>query len=464
MSLIASMFLYFISLLIYEIAYTFWILYLLTAVISLGPGKIKVAIRNSSPFVVLAVINIAITLILRSYFGTPYEGTQLDFSFTPWFVTFLKQMYAGIPLSCSISSYKIERSIFYLRDFGITDVVTLCSLWAILWYFISGQFIEELAIETCEGLNKEWTLIGLALWLLPSPLIALSVKYQAELKWGYGYLPVYISYFGIIIIVSFFITRLYRSIKSRKSFVRSTVIVIATAVGVFIVGMNYGGNRFGISSKDHDLHQRQLAIDALKDDLMKFVPEHSFILAPTPVDSRFIRMYAGLSVRTTSQAPGGIETAAGMKSVQEILQPFLYSESGDYIFDQPAQQPFLLRYEALPTGAGYAVLAALDRLSVFNSSIQGAASSKIYLYWHPPTRCVDQQRSVYAVGRWLDKDSLELGGVFKFDIGELDLIHVGSKGSVYKLPSNLLQGYADIKSLTMYGVSEDVGDSTFSKP
>ena len=460
---LASLFLYFISLLIYEVAYTFWILYFLTAVTLLGRSKIRFAIRSSSPFAILAGINIAITLILRSWFGTPYEGTQLNVSFTAWFITFLKQMYAGIPLSCSISSYKMERIVLYIKDCGFTDTVVLCCFWAILWYFISSQYVEELTIGEDKGPNKKWAFTGLALWVLPAPLIALSIKYQGELKWGYGYLPVYISYFGIMIIVSLLITSVYQFVKSKKSFLRSTVIAIVTAAGVFIVAMNYGGNRFGISSKSYSLHQRQLAIDALKDNLMKFVPAHSYILAPSPVDSRFVRMYAGISVKLASYLLGGLELGTGAKSVEEVFRPFLSSETGCYLFDQTAQ-PFLLRFESLLPGAGYAILGKVDRLSVFDSSIQGVASKEIYLYWHTPSRCVNPPHSVYAVGRWLDKDALEQGGLFKFDIGELDLIHVGSKGNVYKLPPNLLQGYADIKSLTMYGVSEDVGDSTFSKP
>jgi hypothetical protein len=461
--LCASLFLYFISLLIYEVAYTFWVLYVLTAVVFLEPGKIKSALSSSLPFALLAGINIAITLILRSWFGTPYEGIQLNSGFSPWLIAFLKQTYAGLPLSCSISTDKMARIVLYLKDCGLTDTLALCSFWAISWYFVSFEYMKELTTGTHEGPNKKWILIGLALWILPSPLIALSVKYQAELKWGYGYLPVYISYFGIMIIVSILISRLYLSVKSRKRLLRSTVIAIVTAAGCFTVAINYGGNRYGISSKSHDLHQRQLAINALKDNLMKFVPANSYVLAPSPVDSRFVRMYAGISVNLASPLLEGFELGTGAKSVETIFRPFLSSESGCYIFDQPAQ-PFIFRYESLPGGAGYAVLAALNRMSVFNTSIQGAASSRIYLYWHTPSRCANPPQSVYVVGSWLDKDSLEQKGLFKFDISKLNLINTGSNGNVYQLPSTLLPGYVDIRSLTMFGASEDVRNSTFWNP
>ncbi|MGO8820494.1 MAG: hypothetical protein ACLQO6_04615 [Desulfomonilaceae bacterium] len=253
-ALFGSLLLYLMSLLIYEVAYTFWILYVLTAFIVLGPGKIKSVIRASSPFAALAGINIAVTLVLRSWFGTEYEGIQLNTSFTPWLVTFLKQVYSALPLSCSITQLKIQDIILYLKDCGFSDTLALSFFWAILWYFISSQYAEEIEIGKHERLNRKWALIGLALWLLPAPLIALSVKYQAELKWGYGYLPVYISFFGTMIIVCLLITRIYSSIRSKKKFLRSAVIAIMTAVGVVIVGMNYGGNRFGISSRNYDLH------------------------------------------------------------------------------------------------------------------------------------------------------------------------------------------------------------------
>ncbi len=154
---------------------------------------------------------------------------------------------------------------------------------------------------------------------------------------------------------------------------------------------------------------------------------------------------------------------AGAKSAEEAFRAFLSKESGWYAFDQ-TNQPFILRYESFPTGAGYAVLAAIDRMSIFNSSVQGIASKEIYIYWHKPSRCSKPPQSVYIVGSWLGYDSLEQRTLFKFDISELDLINVGSKGNVYQLPSNLMQGYVDIRSLTMCGVSEDAGNSTFSKP
>ena len=42
--------------------------------------------------------------------------------------------------------------------------------------------------------------LGAGLWLLPGALVAASAKYQRELEWGIGYLPVLISVFGVAIL------------------------------------------------------------------------------------------------------------------------------------------------------------------------------------------------------------------------------------------------------------------------
>jgi hypothetical protein len=74
-------------------------MYPLVAYTQLGASHKKRIIGLSAPFFLVALVNVGITLLIRTPFHTSYEGTTLSLEFWPWFTAFLKQVFAAVPLT-----------------------------------------------------------------------------------------------------------------------------------------------------------------------------------------------------------------------------------------------------------------------------------------------------------------------------------------------------------------------------
>lgn len=460
--LISGLLCYLVCLLIYEVTYVFCVLHVLTALQFYRIRDLKSVMKSTSPFVLLAAANAAVTVFLRYWFGVHYHGVQLNYSLTPFLITFLKQSYAVTPLSFSLNRFLIPQALKYIQNCGLTDVIIICSAWAVLWSFISRQLLQDDPPSNVT-LWSGWTLVGLALWALPGILIAMSPKYQLAMVWGNGYTPVYISYFGAMIVLTLFAATFYRAIMARGLFLKRAAVFFVTFFGTLVVAVNYSSNGLTVSKLRHSyLDQMQLAQDALIDGLMKFVPRNSYVIAPWPLDSRFIRLYGGMEAQVARPlwADGTEEGVLDVKSIDAAFHQLKAADGRSYVFLE--HQPYMLRYEARAAGAGYAVLAPLERLCASGSAIEGALSKKAYVYWHKPTRCAWPPLSIWVVGNWVDKNTLKHKGPFRINVDELNLVVSGSGGKVFEVQSALMDDYIDVKSLTMVNALENLTDSKFT--
>ena len=75
--------------------------------------------------------------------------------------------------------------------------------------------------------------LGFGLWLLPAPLVALSVKYQRELQWGIGYLPVLIEVFGVALLLTVGLVALLRMTTGAPA---RTALIVAAAILCGVAG------------------------------------------------------------------------------------------------------------------------------------------------------------------------------------------------------------------------------------
>jgi hypothetical protein len=66
---------------------------------------------------------------------------------------------------------------------------------------------------------------GLALWIVPALPIALSAKYQQQLHFGLGYLPVFLEYFGAGIVLA--------TVLTKVSGTRAHVLALGLTVAAF---------------------------------------------------------------------------------------------------------------------------------------------------------------------------------------------------------------------------------------
>ncbi len=485
MLLVLSLAAYGACLLTYEAFLAFWIAHFAVALVHFGKADLRRILKTAGPFCALAVANLAITLIVRSLFGTSYEGISLNPSPTAWAATFAKQVYSAIPLSYFFSTDAFSQSWEYARTYFFNDLVVLCVGWTILWCFTSETAFEAKRSESDTAV-RALLLLGICFWLLPGVLISFSGKYQKELTWGLGYLPVYVSSYGTAMLVLAAIVAAYRFAERFRGSARRITVAAIALTGVVMCGITYNSNRMVIQRYNYVEHyHRALIRDAMRGGLMSGVPNGSFMVSSLPILSwdtpAFYRMHSGLTLQVVTptgfppdehlgnmrleQAFSGYKVAGQEKAYDFVTSP---GGSGGSRFlgytvqfrgldgpivvrsaarqqDIPDREAFFVKYEAHFRGMGYAVLGRIVAMKADNSDVYTAASSTVRIYVGIPIGY--PYRNISVTGNWIDRQTLKPTGPFHFTEKDLDLISSGPRGKLFEIPTSRMQHDIDPKSI-----------------
>ncbi|MGC8658272.1 MAG: hypothetical protein ACP5U1_04290 [Desulfomonilaceae bacterium] len=486
-------------LLVYEAFYAFWLMHALVAYLHFGKRSIKRIVKIAGPFFLLAVLNMMITLYVRNEFAPRYPGINLNFSVTAWLMAFFKQAVAAFPLSYFLSTESFNYWVQVAKAYFATDLVIICAAWAILWCLVSDRFFASK--ETSNRPNiKALGLLGFGFWILPAILVTLSTKYQQELKWGLGYLPVYVSGFGMIMLTVCLIAWIYQSAQRFSKHAQTASIIALTFFGVVVSGLNYNNNRLVIQKYNFGEHfHRNLIEDALHANLLHPAPEGSYMICGTPVRSwdtpAFYRMHSGLTLQVVQLAGFSPDRELGNLSVKDAFSNYLkkgyldrynfancnnpYKQFTGYkaqfvgvegpvlqrvVASTPARfdrQVFFLRYEAKYKDLGYAILSRLTEMQANNEKISGVAADKVWVYVAIPVGY--PYESISFSGSWIDKTSLLPTGTFRFTDKEIQEISSDANGKLFELPASTNQKYMDPKSLTIDLTVTDNASSRFTR-
>ncbi len=192
-----SQFLFLSALLTYEVNLVFFFLLLATLK---QTRRWKIALFPLS----ITIAYLATTLYLRTLHPPHYPGTTFSFSIRG-IKTYLFQISAALPLIYPIfgrvsflKGWTVLYQIFSLR----TVIINL--IYTYIFYQLLNQAIKKKELQLPDPVKwSAWSLI-----LFPPVMIAITQKYQDEItRPGLGYLPVYLSYFGSALIISFLIIK-----------------------------------------------------------------------------------------------------------------------------------------------------------------------------------------------------------------------------------------------------------------
>lgn len=219
---VASGVVFFVSLFVYEIAYFFIVVFLIVVFLY---KKGKERIRFIQPHVIAFFAAGIPTVILRlTTKNISYEGTSFSFQPEAVLTAFLKQVSAVIPLSyLKVIHGHIQNPLWTfpaLYHFILFPLFFCTALFCCLYFLRKKNGLSEKIFFTLGSKKREkdilntleeekenqnhsfpsWEkvlfLIGLVTCTAPAAIISLSERYQEELIWGVGYLPVYIQSFG----------------------------------------------------------------------------------------------------------------------------------------------------------------------------------------------------------------------------------------------------------------------------
>jgi hypothetical protein len=179
---------------------------------------------------------------------------------------FLKQFSAALPCSYSLLFGALLENLFSRQTFTASAhrVVLLGG------FLFSWCLITNLVRQAREGglAWRRWASLGLLLALLPVPAMCAIHRYHAVLRWGYGYLPVYLQYFGVALLLAASIAAL--ATRLRGSRWAAGVLALGPAVlcsGIAV--LHYAANRQVVAGlRVPCLHPRQEIEEILEAGLL----------------------------------------------------------------------------------------------------------------------------------------------------------------------------------------------------
>lgn len=183
--------LYGLGLLNYEVGYLVYpALLWFEALRASGAGwaRFRSALRATRVEGLVTLACLAVSFWMRANATAQYPGTHVG-TVAGALVTAYRQAVASLPLSY-VTYFPSSLSLYELTPYVLPLTLVVAAL-----TFIAAKRTESIALpRDTRRLLWGW---GLILWIGPALLIGLSSKYQRELEGGIGYLPVFVSAFGI---------------------------------------------------------------------------------------------------------------------------------------------------------------------------------------------------------------------------------------------------------------------------
>jgi hypothetical protein len=227
-----------------------------------------------TPYILVTALYLGLCLVLRTYQPPGYGGVQLG-TLSKFWNGFFAQLTSPLPLSYWIlePSRWPHFSLAFKNFWVHHNTFQLILFFA--FFFITARIISHLLHQfRLTQKQRENTFIGgICFTLIPAILMGLSSRYQAELHLGYGYLPVYIQYTGVI----FIFLSLFRKKNTRFSSILGFLFSLLTCIALIL-------NMYTIQERNEtDRFPRTLVEEALHHQLLENVPNGSIIFEkPTP--------------------------------------------------------------------------------------------------------------------------------------------------------------------------------------
>jgi hypothetical protein len=229
-------------------------------------------IKEGKPYFILLMAYLIITVVMHTLANNSYDGIQIQLSAHFW-PTFFAQLTAGLPLSyflfanhpalpinVVLSDYHNLLALSYLLVVG-----TACIYWLL------DQLVLTKRSCVC------FSVMALSLTVVPAFIMGINQKYQLILHMGIGYIPVYLQYLGMgLLLLAVFgaLNLLQLSVRSKRkihwslAFLLSVVITVTTALNLATVKLINEKYKFN----------RVLVEQAARHGFLHNLPEGSYLI------------------------------------------------------------------------------------------------------------------------------------------------------------------------------------------
>ncbi len=295
------------SLVTYEISYMFLPLYLAIAYAHLRQWRPALAAMR--PYVFAVIVLATFVLGLRFNVRMP-DDFPYRFSLAPPIVaaTALKQASAALPLSYALLSLHHPLYFDGWRAAGRWDSWAM-ALFAggLTWILLRRIRIGQTA-ETRPAFGLLLAAGGMV-WVLPGLPISASPKYQACVQVGLGYLPVYVQYCGVALIMVAGLLWFANRVPAHRA--KLALAIILANVGVALFSFDTNRHVIGVLEASPSIRERRIVETALGSGLGDQIPDGATVLTTKgttlgvlrsgpPVSSSFVSQHLKRKVNAVS--------------------------------------------------------------------------------------------------------------------------------------------------------------------
>ena len=219
-----SLFFYFLSLLTYEISYCFIGLYFFLDYLKTNSFKKSIINIKHYIYIFIIILLIVLTAKIKIFITQEPSYPLIESSFN--FFNILKALFVQFFSSLNLS-YTTGHIYIYGYSYLKENIIVYDVIFLILTFFV---FQKTLIFSKIKNF-KEIILISLWLWFPPALLVSLSGHQNELIKFGLpavGYLPIYLQYYGTIIILYLIFNSVILKLDKFNNFFKYAAIIILT--------------------------------------------------------------------------------------------------------------------------------------------------------------------------------------------------------------------------------------------
>lgn len=187
-----------------------------------------------SPFAVLMLLYICAVIFVRSHTTAFYSGVKSNWYFPAVSNVFAVQLFATFPFKSIIDADAVSGPSMTLR---------VLWPWMLAFSVTFLLFIKSILptgfILLRPGFRRSLLLLGLILLFLPPSMLMLSKKYQDQLHFGLGYLPVYIQNFGLVLLMLLFIDFVMVRFPNKANLIKAISLCLLLTLSLAAMFNNY---------------------------------------------------------------------------------------------------------------------------------------------------------------------------------------------------------------------------------
>lgn len=164
------------------------------------------------------VLYLIVYVLIQKIAPSTYAGVKPDFD-SKVFVAYLKQVSASFPASAYFGAVNEKLPIRILFDSALNSYIS----WVIFFSGTISFLISSKMLSHDMRISKQALYLSSLMIFLPAIFPAISTRYQNELGWGVGTLPVYYQWIGMSFLIVFGLLKLQSHFNSRLLIVISSI-------------------------------------------------------------------------------------------------------------------------------------------------------------------------------------------------------------------------------------------------